>query len=198
MDHPKVSKFILGKSKKPDPVMFWAETYLNNMRKEWPKTKNLAVVMDIDDTALTGTPQKFNPHILEVYKLAKKLGYSLFFVTARPLFKDNYHYTVDQLKKNGFHDFQGLFLMDNYDQYAKYGTYSHYKSEARKKIYDAGYDIVLNIGDTWDDIMLQSPFVSDHGHTQKNKHLQSIPQNNYVILKPVDVSWMAIKMPYRN
>jgi predicted secreted acid phosphatase len=185
---------VLGQSKKSAPILFWIETYLRRMKNEWP-TANLAIVFDIDDTILIGYPQKPDVAVWKLYKLAQKMGYSIFFVTARVLMNDNYKHTMKQLKELGFGHYNGLYLMG--PEYLKEPDFSLYKYRIRQGLHDAGYNIVLNMGDTWHDLMLLTPYRGPSKQVAKISYLTSLPKRDYVIFRPPDVAWMAVKFPER-
>jgi len=183
---------ILGQSKKAAPILFWINTYLRRMKAEWPNA-HLALVFDIDDTILIKNPQQPDLAVRELYRLALKLNYAIFFVTARVLMNDNYTHTQKQLKKLGFGQYNGLYLMG--PEYLKEPDFSLYKYRIRQGLHDAGYNIVLNMGDTWHDLMLLSTYRSETKHLSKIQHLTSLPKRDYVIFRPPDVAWMAVKFP---
>lgn len=184
---------IHGQSKSIKPVLFWAEMYLAQQRKEWPHHK-LAVVFDIDDTAIPVQTQKVTPEFKQVYDIARKNNYYVFFVTARVEEGGNGAATLRQLKQSGFDHIDGLFMMPVEHLHAQ--NFSLYKFEAREQIHRSGYNIVLNAGDGWHDLMLLPPYQPD---AQKAKQVAAIVQTlsnrDYIILRPPDVAWMGIKFP---
>ena len=138
--------------------------------------KRLAVVIDIDETALSNYNQIAalytavsnvgdipdskmlktinNPFsdsaiapVLSLYKQALKEGVSVFFLTGR------YEYdragTVRNLKQVGYTKWKQLILRQP-NQY--HIPAQVYKTAARKKIESNGYDIVVNIGDQYSDL----------------------------------------------
>jgi predicted secreted acid phosphatase len=91
---------------------------------------------------------------LEVYKVAKKLGVAMFFVTGRfdePLEKSS---TELNLWKVGYEGWTKLFMRHDHD-----GTVAAYKTGARKQIETDGYTIIANIGDQQSDL--------DGGHAER-------------------------------
>lgn len=138
-----------------------------NSRLEHPK--KLAIVLDIDETALSnyrdmlrlnfgGTPQEVDQgegaghdkaitQTLALYEFAHKKNVAVFFITGRhPDIRQN---TIKNLKAVGFKDWAGIYFKpDNYTEKSVVA----YKSGMRKKIIDQGYDIVLNIGDQKSDL----------------------------------------------
>lgn len=111
-------------------------------RKYNPDADNLAVVFDIDGTLLN-EDKPIKP-VIYLYNLCKKLGYTVFIVTAR----DSYGIgeTINQLHSmgiNGFHS--AYFRMPSVWNIAKF------KESCRLSIIEKGYQTVLAIGDSqWD------------------------------------------------
>jgi acid phosphatase len=138
--------------------------------------KKLAIILDIDETALSNYGQIAalysavgnvgdvpDPSMLQVindpfsdpaiapvlslYKQAINDGVTVFFLTGR------YEYdragTVKNLKKVGYTKWKKLILRQP-NQYHIPATV--YKTAARKKIQADGYDIVLNVGDQYSDL----------------------------------------------
>lgn len=131
--------------------------------------KRLAIVLDIDETALSNYPtmlklgfggsreeirraevKALDPVIkptLSLYQFAKANHVAVFFVTGRR--EDERQSTVQNLLKAGYREWDGLILKPrNY----KLKSISFYKSAARKKLTDQGYHLVLNIGDQLSDL----------------------------------------------
>ena len=139
---------IQGESQNIGPVLFWAGMYLKKMRNEWPSAK-LAVVFDIDDTAInTSTRGDVHPEFKQVYDIAVQHGYNIFFVTARPEHSVNVQWTVQQLLASGFLKIDGLRLMPPAEKYDTIEAFSLYKYRTRYDIFNAEYNIVLNVGDS--------------------------------------------------
>jgi predicted secreted acid phosphatase len=184
---------VVGRAKRMSPIVYWAQTYLQQMKHSWPNEK-LAVTFDIDDTVLSGNPQQAIGDMLKLYTLAVQLGYNVYFVTARPFVDRNYDSTVEQLHQAGFSLFHGLFLMP--ESYLDSPNFSHFKYAIRKQLHDSGQNIVLNMGDTWHDLMLLPPFQNDPQIVPKVKSLLKLSNREFVIFRPPDIAWMAIKMPY--
>lgn len=129
--------------------------------------KRLAIVFDIDETALSnysaivadgfvygpksqaeatdeiGTAIK---PTLDLYNLAKSKGITPFFVTGRP--EAQRAPTEDNLRREGYADWKQLFLKP-----AGYtGTTVQYKTGARTQIEQQGYRIVASVGDQYSDL----------------------------------------------
>ncbi len=131
--------------------------------------EKLALVLDIDETALSNykqmaaqdygyVPNAFDawedsaqataiPGTLRLYQEAQKLGVTVFFITGRG--ESHRAATEQNLKSQGYTNFAGLTLRT--PAQAKESTIE-YKSGARKTIVDAGYRIVLNVGDQFSDL----------------------------------------------
>jgi predicted secreted acid phosphatase len=131
--------------------------------------KKLAIVLDIDETALSNysdlLARDFScnkkmayaqiqeahdpamPSILTLYNYAESHQVAVFFITGRP------QILLSATKKNlqdvGYTQWAGLFLRpDNNNTY----SVIPFKSAMRKKITEQGYDIVLSIGDQYSDL----------------------------------------------
>ena len=131
--------------------------------------EKLALVLDIDETALSNykqmaaqdygyVPNAFDawedsaqataiPGTLRLYQEAQKLGVTVFFITGRG--ESHRAATEQNLKSQGYTNFAGLTLRT--PAQAKESTIE-YKSGARKTIVDAGYRIILNVGDQFSDL----------------------------------------------
>jgi acid phosphatase len=131
--------------------------------------ENLALVLDIDETSLSNWDEekqddfgyvakdwndwvdhKKAPAIagtLRLYNEALKHGVSIFFITGRG--EAQTASTSDNLKTAGYHDWAGLALRGAHPSSQ---TTTEYKSSERKKIVDAGYKIILNVGDQISDL----------------------------------------------
>jgi predicted secreted acid phosphatase len=130
--------------------------------------EKLALVLDIDETALSNWDEEKQydfgyvvsqwddwvtkekaPAIdgtLRLYNEALKDGVAVFFITGRRT--DQETATADNLKIAGYHDWTGLALRGPHPDTE---TTSDYKSAERKKIVDAGYKMILNVGDQMSD-----------------------------------------------
>jgi hypothetical protein len=147
-----------------------AEVMLDRVIATKKAGEKLAVVLDIDETSLTnycemvkedygylpgvyekwlGSPESGMPieGTLRLFKKARAAGLEVFFITGRAddLRKD----TERNLGLAGFKGWKGLALRVGAQQHMKT---AEYKSEERQKIVNAGYRIVLNMGDQWSDL----------------------------------------------
>lgn len=132
--------------------------------------KKLALVLDIDETALSnypsivklnfgGTLKEINGDIalgidaplfetLGLYRDAIAKGVAVFFITGRDQ-QDLLAATEKNLKVAGYTQWQGLFLRPhNYQD----KSIIPFKSAMRKKIEEQGYDIIENVGDQYSDL----------------------------------------------
>lgn len=150
-----------------------AKAYLNERGKARQKE---AVVFDIDETCLSNWPwinevllmtigfpeMKYtSPRLfqlkavdkalpsLELFKLARELGYRVYFITGRTDTKEYRAATIKNLKQQGFAEFEQLYM--NSPDY-KEKSVVPYKSGRRREIEKSGSKIVLNIGDQWSDL----------------------------------------------
>jgi acid phosphatase len=131
--------------------------------------ERLALVLDIDETSLSNWDEEkaddfgyivkdFDvwtesshapaiPGTLRVYNEAVSDGVVVFFITGRP--EAQRTATVKNLKAVGYMDWAGLALRGTH---LKSETTTQYKSAERRKIVNAGYTIILNIGDQMSDL----------------------------------------------
>jgi predicted secreted acid phosphatase len=123
---------------------------LINFFERIPKKKTDIVFFDIDDTLLRSWAQIPTPvqPVLDFYKYLISHGYNVAIITARPDFKDNIKYTVNDLKNIGIeNDYKYLVLRPEYMQDIK-----EFKKMARKEILDKGYTPLISIGDMYWDV----------------------------------------------
>lgn len=132
--------------------------------------ENLAIVFDIDETCLSNYPyyiitdfgyesSRFDmwamsanaapiKPMLEVYNAARALHMDIFFITGR---SEQQRFATEQnLLKAGYKDWAGLILRTPADSGRKA---SEFKPDARKRLVDKGYRIVLNMGDQRSDLV---------------------------------------------
>lgn len=153
-------------------VISSAKLYLRQrvqMNANTAEHKKLAIVLDIDETALSnypaiksldfgGTIQSIDhrinegidpaiPATLKLYKLAQTLHVPIFFVTGRD--EHLRAATISNLQHEGYHNWHDLYLRPPHH---KKGSVAPFKATIRKKISEQGYDIVLNIGDQMSDL----------------------------------------------
>lgn len=184
----------LGITDQVGVMLGWARAYLETMRTEWPWSK-LAVVFDIDDTAVPVHLQHSLPEFKKLYHLAKQNRYAVFFVTARPDIPGNYQRTLEQLCHEGFHDLDGLFVMP--PDHLQMPNWSLYKKYIRDhEITGKGFHVVLNCGDAWADLFLLPPFgpgFKNLGKWSRKKFILFDPRNAWT----QEQVWRAIKFPER-
>jgi acid phosphatase len=132
--------------------------------------EKLAMVLDIDETSLSGFCElrredygfllaQFNkwvvtpeasvpiPGTLQLFNKARAAGVEVFFITGRA--DELREGTTHNLELAGYKGWKGLALRTGPQ---KQMPTAKYKGEERKKIVDAGYRIVLNMGDQWSDL----------------------------------------------
>lgn len=134
-----------------------------------PKGEKLAVVLDIDETALSNYPEMvkadfgYNPEqwnqwveqasaeaipgTLRFCQHAQQLGVAVFFITGRP--ESQRAATEKNLRAQGYTQWAGLTLRAPDE--AHEATIA-YKSAGRQKIVAAGYHIAVNMGDQMSDL----------------------------------------------
>jgi acid phosphatase len=158
---------------------YWADLDAQAKRAEAELTRliaaekageKLALVLDIDETSLTNYCEMkredygfisvpFNEWAvssdadmairgtLRLFNEARAAGLEVFFITGRP--EEQKAATARNLEAAGYKGWKGLALRDGSE---KAMATVAYKSEERKKIVDAGYRIVMSVGDQWSDL----------------------------------------------
>jgi acid phosphatase len=131
--------------------------------------EKLALVLDIDETALSNWDEEMQDDfgyiakdwndwvnkkqapaiagMLRLYKEAVAHGVSVFFITG--LGEAQRDATADNLRSAGYDRWAGLALRG---PHPKEQSTTEYKSGERKKIVDADYRIILNVGDQLSDL----------------------------------------------
>jgi 5'-nucleotidase (lipoprotein e(P4) family) len=131
--------------------------------------EKLALVLDIDETALSNwaeeteddfgfIPDNWNIWVekkqatpiagtLRLFNEALKHKVAVFFVTGRSSAQEPA--TVENLKAAGYRDWTGLSLRGPHPSGQ---TTREYKSGERRRIVEAGYRIILNVGDQMSDL----------------------------------------------
>jgi len=143
--------------------------FLRSRSQHTKPGERLAVIFDIDETALSNYPYLLRsdftiepvswnqwvesvqataiPGTLRVYNEAKTLHLSIFFITGR---RDSQRQATEKnLHARGYTDWDGLTLRS--PEEAKLPA-AEYKPHARQKIVDRGFHIILNIGDQISDL----------------------------------------------
>lgn len=88
------------------------------------------------------------PSSLRLYREVRDLGFKTFLLTGRSEAHEGV--TVDNLRKQGFHEWDKLILRAAADRTK---TATDYKSEKRKEMEAEGYKILGNSGDQWSDLL---------------------------------------------
>lgn len=132
--------------------------------------EKLAMVLDIDETSLSNYCElkaedygflgtMFNawivspeadmvlPGTLRLFNKARAAGIDVFFITGRS--GEQRAATAKNLEGAGYKGWKGLALREGAQ---KTMATVEYKSQERKKIVDAGYRIVMSVGDQWSDL----------------------------------------------
>jgi len=131
--------------------------------------KNLAVVLDVDDTALSTwdrlirddfarkdtmfiawamtNPAPAIAPVLDIYRQSRALGLRVFFITGRRnALRERTELT---LKTAGYTDFDGIYFRPESDHQK---SLAPFKTDARRQITEQGYKIVVNVGDQQSDL----------------------------------------------
>ena len=150
--------------------------------------ERLALVLDVDETALSNWNEEMQDDFgyiakdwndwvdkkqasaiagtLRLYKEAVAHGVSVFFITGRGEAQQDA--TADNLTSVGYARWAGLALRG---PHPKEQSTTEYKSGERKKIVDAGYHIIVNMGDQ----------LSDLNGSPKAEHSVKLPNPFYFI-----------------
>jgi acid phosphatase len=147
-----------------------AEAALDGIVAARKAGERLAIVLDIDETSLSNYCEMkredygflsamFNawavspeadmalPGTLRLFNKARAAGIEVFFITGRP--GEQRAATAKNLEAAGYKGWKGLALREGAQ---KAMATVEYKGQERKKIVDAGYRIVMNVGDQWSDL----------------------------------------------
>lgn len=147
-----------------------AEAVLERAIATKKRGEKLAIVLDIDETSMTNFCElrredygflltAFNqwaissqaampiPGTVHLANRAQAAGVEVFFITGR--WEEQREPTAKNLESAGFKGWKGLALRVGPQ---KQMTTVDYKSQERQKILNAGYRIVLNMGDQWSDL----------------------------------------------
>lgn len=147
-----------------------AEVALEHVVSTAKSGEKLAMVLDIDETSLSGfcefrredygfllgpwtkwalTPQAAMPipGTVALFNKAKALRVDVFFITGRG--EELTEATARNLELSGYKGWKGLALRRGPE---KQMATVEYKSSERKKIVDDGYRIVMSVGDQWSDL----------------------------------------------
>ncbi|MEY9839650.1 HAD family acid phosphatase [Streptacidiphilus sp. EB103A] len=128
-----------------------AQAYLQQRVAAASSTDRLAIVLDIDNTALasyfsSGYPVPATPPVLALAQYATAHGVKVFFVTGRPELIDEiteYNLTQVGYTVDGLYSRNVLELLESLQTF---------KTAARKQIEGDGYDIVANVGNSASDL----------------------------------------------
>lgn len=156
-----------------DQVTRHAKAYLAKriaMNQHAKQKKKLAIVFDIDETALSNYQHLKKLHFggdlailvreiersddpaingtLRLYDYAHAKHVAIFFITGRKDFLKAL--TKKNLKAVGYTQWNGLYFMPDND---KQKSVIPYKAGIRKQITNKGYDIVISIGDQYSDLL---------------------------------------------
>jgi acid phosphatase len=161
-----------GGEGRPAMVLDIDETSLTN----WGHLEHslCAPVSDFDQYAARGESPAL-PAVLELYRWARQHGVTVFFVTGRREWLREA--TERNLDEQGYDERGGVFLRPTEET----GSWHNYKAEARRRLTEQGFDVLLNIGDQPADLeggyarhslLLPNPFYvvtpRDFGETEED------------------------------
>lgn len=126
-----------------------------------------AVVFDIDDTLVQGEYDKRKQVISDLFDFVKGRGFKVFAVTARPFSQSNYDLTLQMLERRGF-EVEELLMIPSTSLRRGVTTdeelYKYIFDEKQKKRrhIQRKYNIVLNVGDRFHDLIPSPPSIPNH------------------------------------
>ena len=129
------------------PLLVALERTIERRRRVRGRDEPLAVVLDIDETALLNRGSKVvrNSCVYVFYRKMLDLGVAVFFVTAR---SDTYRdHTASQLRRLGYDRYVQLHMMPE-----RLHNPATFKRDVRRSIVRAGYHVLANVGDQWTDM----------------------------------------------
>jgi acid phosphatase len=145
-----------------------ARAFCSNYKAEHPNERNIAVVSDIDETILDNREElerpKFNwdefpkwvtaarapvlKDTVAFLRWARKNGFAIFLITGRP--ETDRVGTIENLVRDQV-EYDALYLRPGHNE-GPGEPAETYKSGVRKSIEDAGFRVVVNIGDQFSDL----------------------------------------------
>ena len=153
----------------------WALAYLGCTRL---MSSQPAVVLDIDGTVIYNAPggqaSKCVLHFKSLVEACNKADVEVFFVTARPDTIDNRAHTERQLQRCGLR-YKRLYMRPPRQEYGRY------KFRAREAIAEAGYTVLLSIGDQFADV--------------NRRERQDLSNDKFYVGQIGDNGAFAIKLP---
>jgi predicted secreted acid phosphatase len=129
-------------------VMSWAMAYISATYQLPRMPRRPCIVLDIDGTILSNLDRKrfvCSLHMKKLVDECKKHGIVIFAVTARTESSTSRIRTNTQLLECNV-QVQELFMRPQHSEYASY------KWHCRRLIREAGFDILLSVGDQWADL----------------------------------------------
>lgn len=194
--------------------MMWCAQMAKSLRFTIPPSgRRPCIVLDIDQTIVRSNGAPIRSVIRFAHTAVTEYGYTLYLITARPDFPENRRWTLDQLGKLGFQSaatakpyhrrsivYQRLFMMPMAIYNKQASNFSKYKFVCRTRhIPD---QILINIGDQWDDLILRPPIdVSHHkvhNHLYDLEHHHKMTTRNSGVLAGVNISpcsLISVKLP---
>ena len=146
--------------------------------------KHPAVVFDIDATLLFNTQNNQCEGVqhcpmVALYNLCLKNNIAIFLITARTI--GGRSFTEKQLECLKLRNYKRLFLRP--PSYRSWEDIAAYKSHARDIIRNHGYNILLNAGDQWSDLIASTQSCLDS--------LERTKTSPFMLVSPIveDVRW---------
>lgn len=147
-----------------------------------------SAIFDIDDTIIKSPPEDKDPGFVVNPKLVDStvskmygylcgIGWKIFFITARTEHPKIRKWTEDQLDFLGFDKRDGLFLMpENTNLGTDNSNFSYYKYLTRRRLKAAGCVIGINIGDSFNDLLITPPW-NYNAYTAKDPNNMNLIQD---------------------
>jgi len=183
----------------------WITEFLTQVRQEWPK-KPLGVILDIDNTVIM-TPSRrralgvTSPKLAlgtAVYAEALRLGFQVYFVTARGHTEQVRQFTESELQHYGFGQHEGLFLMPDVTR-PTVESIGIYKTAIRTMLHQHAAPIVLTVGDQWTDLLDLPPLGRPPRLADQDYRLLSHQKTShrYLAVKEPGLAAVGVKVPDR-
>lgn len=188
----------------PDNCIRMIKEYLKVFKKRDSEKNKVAVVFDIDGTLVSETHKpsensKYITIIKEIYDQVVNRDISIFFISARYNDQETLDFTRAELNRLGYKTYNNIFLMPTHYKDRSIEHISLFKAAARIHIQNVlGLQIILNVGNTWQDLCLQFPYLLKDTSTNADlmQRVLSLSPEDYILVRGLpDVAWLSFKLP---
>jgi predicted secreted acid phosphatase len=188
----------------PDSCIKIVKDYLKAFKKRDSQKNKVAVVFDIDGTLVSEThkPSENSKPIAiikEIYDQVTAKDIDVFFISARYNDQETIDFTRDELVRLGYKTYNNIFLMPTHYKNRSVEHISLFKCATRVHIQNVlGYQIILNVGNTWQDLCLQFPYLqkAKSTNTELMERLLLLSSDDYIVIRGLpDISWLSFKLP---